>query len=82
MVRANYNKIQKKIYETTEYLEKFIRNLILGENNELHNREMHVSGMFVVKQYIDSIKQDIDPINDQIKNGTGNYKKGEWVIVE
>ena len=67
-------------------MEKFIRNLILGENNELHNREMHVSGMFVVKQYIDPIKQDIDPINDPIndpiKNGTGNYKKGEWVIVE
>ncbi len=81
LVRANYNKIQKNIYETTEYLEKFLRNLVLGENNELHNREMHVSGMFVVKQDIDPIKQDIDPINDPIndpiKNGTGNSELTE-----
>ena len=28
--------------------------------------EMHVSGMFMQKQYIDPIKQDIDPINDPI----------------
>ena len=72
MVRANYNNIQKKIYETTEYLEKFLRNLLLGEKNELHNREMHVSGVFVVKQDIDLIKLNVDPINDLIKNRTGN----------
>lgn len=72
LVRANYNNIQKKIYETTEYLEKFLRNLLLGEKNELHNREMHVSGVFVVKQDIDLIKLNVDPINDLIKNRTGN----------
>ena len=72
LVRANYNNIQKKIYETTEYLEKFLRNLLLGEKNELHNREMHVSGVFVVKQDIDPIKLNPDPINDPIKNRTGN----------
>lgn len=72
LVRANYNNIQKKIYETTEYLEKFLRNLLLGKKNELHNREMHVSGVFVVKQDIDSIKLNADPINDPIKNRTGN----------
>ena len=75
LVRANYNNIQKKIYETTEYLEKFLRNLILGEKNELHNREMHVSGVFAVKQDIDPIndpiKQDIGPISDPINNKTG-----------
>ncbi len=27
---------------------------------------MHVSGMFMQKQYIDPIKQEIDPINDPI----------------
>ena len=27
---------------------------------------MHVSGMFMQKQYIDPIKQDVDPINDPI----------------
>ena len=47
LVRANYNNIKDNIFETTEYLEKFLRNLLQGEKNELHNREMHVSGRFV-----------------------------------
>ena len=42
-------------YETTEYLEKFLRNLLQGEKNALHNREMHVSGKFVVED--DPIKR-------------------------
>ena len=37
-------KIGKGIYETTEYLEAFLRNLLLNEKNELHNRNLHISG--------------------------------------
>ncbi len=44
LVRANYNNIKNGVYETTEFLEKFLRNLLLDEKNELHNREMHISG--------------------------------------
>lgn len=43
LVRANYNNIQKGVHETTEFLELFLKNLILGENNELKNRNMHIS---------------------------------------
>lgn len=43
LVRANYNNLQKGIHETTEFLELFLRNLLLDENHELHNRSMHVS---------------------------------------
>lgn len=57
LVRANYNNRKKEIFETTEYVEKFLRNLIQGEKNTLHNREMHVSGKFVIED---------DPINDPI----------------
>ena len=46
LVRANYNDFTKGIHETTEYLEVFLRNLLLNENNPLHNRTMHLSGMF------------------------------------
>ena len=42
LVRANYNNIKKNIYETTYYLELFLRNLLLDEDNRLSNREMHV----------------------------------------
>ena len=35
LVRANYNDLTKGVYATTEFLEKFFRNLILNEQNEL-----------------------------------------------
>lgn len=40
LVRANYNNIQQGIFSTTEYLERFFRNLLLGENNDLRNRQL------------------------------------------
>lgn len=46
LVRANYNDLKRGITETTEYLELFLKNLLLGENNELHSRTMHISGSF------------------------------------
>ncbi len=42
LVRANYNNVQKGIYATTEFLEMFFGNLLLGAENELKNRIMHV----------------------------------------
>ena len=44
LVRANYTNLKKGIHETTEYLELFLRNLLLGENNQLKNRHLHISG--------------------------------------
>ena len=63
LVRANYNNIKAGIYETTEFLEKFMRNLVLDEKNELHNRDMHIGAQFL-SGHADSIN---DPINDPIK---------------
>ena len=45
LVRANYTNLQKGINETTEYLELFLRNLLLNEQNELQNRNLHISGL-------------------------------------
>ncbi|MBR3766982.1 MAG: Fic family protein [Clostridia bacterium] len=44
LVRANYTNLKKGVHETTEYLELFLRNLLLGENNPLKNRDLHISG--------------------------------------
>lgn len=46
LVRANYTNLQKGIHETTEYLEIFLRNLLLNEKNELHNRNLHIDANF------------------------------------
>lgn len=61
LVRANYNDFTRDIYETTEYLEVFLRNLLLNEKNPLHNRTLHISGTFVedVRSYIVEEKSDI-----------------------
>ncbi len=60
LVRANYTNLQKEIYETTEYLEVFLRNLLLNENNELHNRNLHASGLLNnTKVDIETEKVDI-----------------------
>ena len=61
MVRANYNDLKNGIYETTEFLEIFLRNLLLNENHSLHNRTLHISGTFQEpeKVNIDSEKANI-----------------------
>ena len=42
LVRANYTSVKDEVDPTTAYLERFLRNLIFDEENELHNRMMHV----------------------------------------
>lgn len=43
LVRANYNNRAKNVTETTRYIELFLRNLLLNEDNILLNREMHIA---------------------------------------
>lgn len=42
LVRANYTNVVKGINYNTSFLERFFRNLLLGEKNPLLNREMHL----------------------------------------
>ena len=42
LVRANYSNLQEGITETTVFLERFFRNMLLGETTPLRNREMHL----------------------------------------
>lgn len=43
LVRANYRNLKNGIQENPVFLERFFRNLILGENNELKNRYTHIN---------------------------------------
>ena len=61
LVRANYTDLKKNIHETTKYLELFLRNLLLDEKHELHNRTMHISGRWKEENLdIESKKPDIE----------------------
>ena len=42
LVRANYSDHKNGVYATDEYLNRFFRNLLLGEKNVLKNRELRV----------------------------------------
>lgn len=69
LVRANYTNLQKGIHETTEYLEIFLRNLLLGEKNDLHNRYLHISGLWKPgKVDIEREKVDIQAQKVDIEN--------------
>ena len=43
LVRANYKNLRKNIFEDRSFLIKFLRNLLLNENNLLENKELHIS---------------------------------------
>ena len=43
LVRANYTDYKNNVFSTLDYLNRFFRNLLLGENNVLINRDMRVS---------------------------------------
>ena len=46
LVRANYSNLQEGITETTVFLERFFRNMLLGETTPLRNRELHLDWKF------------------------------------
>ena len=48
---------------TTEYLELFLRNLLLNEQNELQNRNLHISGLLNKEKVdIQGVKVDIESV--------------------
>lgn len=43
LVRANYRNLEKSVNPDNSFLVAFFRNLLLGEQTPLHNRDMHIS---------------------------------------
>ncbi len=63
LVRANYNNLKENIHETTSYLEVFLRNLLLGEENPLKSRYLHISLSENKKANIQDQKANIEGFN-------------------
>ena len=75
LVRANYTNLKKNVHETTVYLEAFIRNLLLNENNELKNRYLHIDNPFEHENAaIDNKNVAIDDKNMAIENRIAGIK--------
>ena len=77
LVRANYNDLKNGIHETTAFLELFLRNLLLDENHPLHNRTLHISGMFkeAEKPDIEREKPDIEREKPDIEREKPDIEK-------
>ena len=67
LVRANYTNLKNNVHETTVYLEKFIRNLLLGEKNELKNRYLHINDLFEVNVGVNSKSVGVKEIDVGVK---------------
>lgn len=80
LVRANYRNITKDIERTTEYLERFFRNLLLDEHNELKNRYLHIRWN-VSDEYNSVVQESYAPFN-RTKRSVENIKKTEKSSVE
>ena len=53
--------MDKSIGKLTEYLEAFLRNLLLNEKNELHNRNLHIRGLLNEEKVdVGDLKVDIE----------------------
>ena len=72
LVRANYFNREKGIVPTGKFLEAFLRNLILGEHNELRNRYLHV----------DYPTQSDAPEISKGQNGTLNVTLEELAVLK
>ncbi|WP_165046117.1 Fic family protein [Adlercreutzia sp. ZJ138] len=59
LVRANYADIQAGIREDASFLEAFFRNLLLGENNEIKNRYLHLKAK--------GLSSQVETINETIR---------------
>lgn len=76
LVRANYNDLKNGIHETTEYLEVFLRNLLLNEKNPLHNRMMHIN-----KEFINLLNESLKTEEANIEMKKVNIKREKANIV-
>jgi len=88
LVRANYADIQNSISSTSEYLERFFRNLLMNEHNELKNRylltgkspfakDTQSAANDTLKSENDTLNDTLDPENDsKCQSGTLKSKNG------
>lgn len=60
LVRANYQNIQQGVKRNSEYLERFFRNLLMGERNELKNRSMLIGSELETKTQSASPQEETD----------------------
>ena len=75
LVRANYKNVKKGIDYTPIYLERFFRNLLLGDGWDLRNRYLHInaSGEWIEQPNMNIAKTG--QVQDKYRTSTGQVEK-------
>lgn len=74
LVRANYKNARLGVNNSPQYLERFFRNLLLGEQMPLHNRDLHISNKDVQSVETEQVPNKHRTSSEQVqgKFGTSN----------
>ena len=64
LVRANYKNARLGVNNSPQYLERFFRNLLMGEQMPLHNRDLHISNK-------DVQSAETEQVQDKYRTSTG-----------
>lgn len=78
LVRANYQNLPAGVERTTEYLERFFRNLMMGEHNELKNRYLHIRWKEIKGDVVEEPMEYVFQVSSQKKenNKQKSLQKG------
>lgn len=76
LVRANYNNLKRNIHATSEFLEKFFCNLLIGTQYELKNRYMHVD--FEKEKSLKTERSLSEVLSEVLEHG--DYFKTEQIL--
>lgn len=74
LVRANYKNVQKGIDYTPVYLERFFRNLLLGDGWELRNRYLHINATGEWREQPNISKASAGQAQDKYRTSAGQVK--------
>lgn len=83
LVRANYRNMAKGIDPDSSFLNKFFRNLLLGEHNELKNRYMLINPPEEWKRENNKVESSDRPSTDQVPTKlTDHVSESERTLIK
>ena len=89
LVRANYQNLPAGVERTTEFLEMFFRNLLMGEHNELKNRYLHICwkdvGQRLSESQADYSSEEMPKSSEKstekrVRGTEKKRKSSEWIV--
>jgi len=75
LVRSNYKNVKKGIGYTPIYLERFFRNLLLGDGWDLRNRYLHINASGEWSEQPNTNRINTGQVQDKYRTSTGQVER-------